>query len=106
MSIKGIAPRRYWLAVALSATSAAATLCLAPLVGPTRIDVARAIAGQSPDHLAAAYAHRVMMLQRGHVVADGPPEQALRSDRLRSVFDVPAELLRAPDGRHWIRYVD
>ena len=57
-------------------------------------------------NLAAAYAHRVVMLHRGHVVADGPPEEALRSDRLRSVFDVPAELLRAPDGRHWIRYVD
>jgi len=40
------------------------------------------------------------------VVADGPPEETFRSDRLREVFDVPAELLRAPDGRYWIRYVD
>jgi iron complex transport system ATP-binding protein len=57
-------------------------------------------------NLAAAYAHRVVVLQGGRLVADGPPEDALRADRLRSVFNVPAELLRAPDGRHWIRYVD
>jgi len=57
-------------------------------------------------NLAAAYAHRVVVLQGGRVVADGPPQEAFRSDRLRSVFDVPAELLQGPDGRHWIRYVD
>lgn len=57
-------------------------------------------------NLAAAYAHRVIMLSRGEVVADGPPAEAFRAERLRDVFDVPAELLRAPDGRHWIRYVD
>jgi iron complex transport system ATP-binding protein len=57
-------------------------------------------------NLAAAYADRVVVLKGGRVVADGPPEEAFRSDRLRAVFDVPAELLRAPDGRHWIRYVE
>jgi iron complex transport system ATP-binding protein len=57
-------------------------------------------------NLAAAYARRVIVLSGGEVVADGPPEEALRPERLRAVFDVPAELLRAPDGRHWIRYVD
>jgi len=57
-------------------------------------------------NLVAAYAHRVIVLSGGRVVADGPPEDALRSDRLRSVFEVPAELLKAPDGRHWIRYGD
>jgi iron complex transport system ATP-binding protein len=57
-------------------------------------------------NLAAAYATRVVVLSRGRVVADGPPAEAFRSDRLRSVFEVPAELLRAPDGRHWIRYGD
>jgi iron complex transport system ATP-binding protein len=56
--------------------------------------------------MAAAYAHRVIVLREGRVVADGAPEEALRTDRLRAVFDVPAELLRAPDGRHWIRYGD
>jgi iron complex transport system ATP-binding protein len=57
-------------------------------------------------NLAAAYAGRVIVLNAGHVVADGPPEEAFRSDRLHAVFDVAAELLRAGDGRHWIRYVD
>ncbi len=57
-------------------------------------------------NLAAAYATRVVVLSGGRVVADGPPEESFRSDRLRSVFEVPAELLRAPDGRHWIRYGD
>jgi len=57
-------------------------------------------------NLAAAYAERVIMLSRGAVVADGPPEEAFRPERLRTVFDVPAELLTAPDGRHWIRYAD
>jgi iron complex transport system ATP-binding protein len=57
-------------------------------------------------NLAAAYAQRVIMLSRGEVVADGPPEEAFRPERLRAVFDVPAELLTAPDGRNWIRYAD
>jgi iron complex transport system ATP-binding protein len=57
-------------------------------------------------NLAAAYAGRVVVLNAGRVVADGPPAEAFRSDRLREVFEVPAELLRAPDGRHWIRYGD
>ena len=57
-------------------------------------------------NLAAAYAHRVIMLSRGEVFADGPPVEAFQSERLRAVFEVPAEILRAPDGRPWIRYVD
>ena len=57
-------------------------------------------------NLAAVYAQRVIMLNRGAVVADGAPEEALRPERLRDVFDVPAELLTAPDGRRWIRYAD
>jgi iron complex transport system ATP-binding protein len=57
-------------------------------------------------NLAAAYADRVIVLSAGRIVGDGPPAEAFQSDRLRSVFDVPAELLRAPDGRHWIRYGD
>ena len=57
-------------------------------------------------NLAAAYAGRVVVLSGGRVVADGPPSEAFESNRLRSVFEVPAELLRAPDGRHWIRYGD
>src|SRR6185436_3082478 len=50
MSIKGLDGRRYWTAVALSAAAALAVLTLAPLVGPTNIDMARVIARQSPDY--------------------------------------------------------
>lgn len=57
-------------------------------------------------NLAAAYAQRLIVLRRGEVAADGPPAHALTPERLREVFDVPAEVLRAPDGRHWIRYAD
>jgi len=57
-------------------------------------------------NLAAAYADRVIVLKQGRLVADGAPDEALRTDRLRAVFDVPAELLQAPGGRHWIRYGD
>jgi ABC-type cobalamin/Fe3+-siderophores transport system ATPase subunit len=57
-------------------------------------------------NLAAAYSERVIMLSRGEVVADGPPEETFRPERLRAVFDVSAELLTAADGRHWIRYAD
>jgi iron complex transport system ATP-binding protein len=57
-------------------------------------------------NLAAAYADRVIMLNNGEVVADAPPEQALSAERLREVFDVPAELFAAPGQRPWIRYGD
>ena len=57
-------------------------------------------------NLAAAYCPSCDHAARGGVVADGPPAEAFAAARLHEVFDVPAELLRAPDGRHWIRYVD
>jgi iron complex transport system ATP-binding protein len=55
-------------------------------------------------NLAAAYADRVVVLSAGRVVADGPPAEAFHPDRIRAVFDVPADLLETPNGRHWIRY--
>ena len=57
-------------------------------------------------NLAAAYAQRVIMLSRGSVAVDGSPQEVFQADRMRAVFDVPAELLQAPDGRPWIRYAD
>ncbi len=57
-------------------------------------------------NLAAAYADRVIMLCSGEVVADAQPGEAFRPARLRDVFHVTADLLRAPDGRHWIHYGD
>jgi iron complex transport system ATP-binding protein len=57
-------------------------------------------------NLAAAYAQRVIVLNQGEVVGDGSPEEAFQPERLRAVFDVPAELLTSSDGRQWIRYAD
>jgi len=55
-------------------------------------------------NLAAAYSDRVVVLERGKVVADAPPAEALRSETIRSVFEVTALLQPGPDGRPWIRY--
>ena len=55
-------------------------------------------------NMAAAYADRVIALSGGEVVADGGPEEALRPDLLRKVFEVPAEVMRTDSGRTWIRY--
>ena len=90
MSTEGLTPRRYWLAVVLAATAAAATLCVAPLVGPTRIDVARAIAGQSPDHevLVALRIPRVLlaMLAGGSLSLAGAIFQALLREALADPY--------------------
>jgi len=55
-------------------------------------------------NLAAAYSERVIMLCQGELVTDGVPDEAFRPERLRDVFNVHTELLRAPDGRRWIQY--
>lgn len=57
-------------------------------------------------NLAAAYAGRVVVLADGEVTADGPPEEALRPERIASVFGVKAGFLRTPAGRPWIHYGD
>ncbi len=38
---------------------------------------------------------RVVMLQRGRVIADGPKEEVLTTEQLTSLFGVPVRLLRA-----------
>jgi len=55
-------------------------------------------------NLAAAYADRVIVLDRGSVAADAPPGRALAPDILRSVFKVDVYLAADPQGRPWIRY--
>jgi iron complex transport system ATP-binding protein len=51
--------------------------------------------------LAAAVAHRVVVLDGGRLVADGPPDEVLTPDRIRAVFGVQVEELFSPDGtRH------
>ena len=43
--------------------------------------------------LAARFADRVLVMSKGHIVADGPPDEALSAERLSSVFDVVAEMV-------------
>ncbi len=63
-----------------------------------------AISATHELNLAAAYSDRVVVLDRGKVVADAPPEGALQPETIRSVFEVEAELLPDATGRPWIRY--
>ena len=53
---------------------------------------------------AAAYSDRVVVLDRGRVVADGAPGEALRPDVLESVFGVEARVETMEDGLLWIRF--
>ena len=51
--------------------------------------------------IARNHADRVVVLDRGRIVADGPPDDALASDRLAAVWGVEASWLTelGPDGR-------
>ncbi len=62
------------------------------------------IAATHDLNLAAAYSDRVAVLNHGRLAADAPPAEALRSDLIRSVFEVNAHLWPGPSGRPWIRY--
>ncbi|MFF3844099.1 heme ABC transporter ATP-binding protein [Streptomyces sp. NPDC002328] len=46
--------------------------------------------------LAAAYAHRVAILHRGQVAADGPPAEVFTEELLTEVYDQPVEVLAHP----------
>jgi len=46
--------------------------------------------------LAAHFFPRVVVLDRGRLVADGPPRDALDADRIRDVFGVDPALVRLP----------
>lgn len=48
--------------------------------------------------LAARFAHRLVWLQEGRVVADGPPRDTLTPQRLREVFAVEARVSEDADG--------
>ncbi len=54
---------------------------------------------------AARYADRLLVLDRGRLVADGPPAGVLTPDLLRAVFRMDAELLDGPGGALEIRYL-
>ena len=54
---------------------------------------------------AARYADRLLVLDRGQLVADGPPRAVLTPDLIRSVFRMDAELVEAPGNLLDIRYL-
>jgi iron complex transport system ATP-binding protein len=48
--------------------------------------------------LAARHCTRLVLMHRGRIVADGPPDEVLSPERLRDVFGIRAHLSRGPDG--------
>jgi iron complex transport system ATP-binding protein len=55
-------------------------------------------------NLAAAYSDRVLVLQKGCLVADAGPCEALTADRIRGVFGVDAEWIQRTGGKAFIAY--
>ncbi|ATD69757.1 MULTISPECIES: ABC transporter ATP-binding protein [Gordonia] len=47
---------------------------------------------------AAQYGQRLMLLDRGRIVADGPPAEVLTAERLRDVYAAKVEVLDRRDG--------
>jgi len=64
------------------------------------------IAATHDLNLAASYSDRVVVLQKGRIVADAGPCDALSVARIREVFNVRAEWVRRSDGRAWIAFDD
>ncbi len=52
--------------------------------------------------VAAQYANRVVLLDRGRLVADGPSDAVLTTERLSGVFGWPVELVRGGAGTPYI----
>jgi iron complex transport system ATP-binding protein len=55
-------------------------------------------------NLAAGYAHRVVLLDRGSVHGDGPPVDVLTPRTIEDVFQVRAELHHRASGQPWLVY--
>ena len=49
--------------------------------------------------LAARFADRVLVMDRGRIVADGPPADALAPERLAAVFGIEAATVQVGDKR-------
>lgn len=92
METKGLTRRRYVTALVLSAVVALAALVLTPLVGPTQVDFARALARESPDYdvLVGLRIPRVLlaMLAGGSLSLAGAIFQALLRDALATPYTV------------------
>jgi iron complex transport system ATP-binding protein len=48
--------------------------------------------------LAARHCTRLILMHKGRIHADGPPEAVLTQDNLRTVFHISAHLTRGPEG--------
>jgi iron complex transport system permease protein len=90
MAIEGLKPRRYWIAVTLTGAAALLALCLTPFVGPTHVDLGRAITRQSPDYEVLMYLRfpRVLlaMITGGALALAGAVFQALLRDALATPY--------------------
>lgn len=64
------------------------------------------IAATHDLNLAATYSDRVLVLQKGRIVADAAPCDALSVAKIQEVFHVRAEWLQRSDGRAWIAFDD
>ena len=49
--------------------------------------------------LAARFADRVLVMERGRIMADGPPDEALAPERLAAVFGIEAATVQVGDKR-------
>lgn len=57
-------------------------------------------------NLAAAFSDRVVVLNRGRVVIDASPQEAITRESLKEVFSVDARIEPGPEGRPWVVYGD
>ncbi|HOQ44937.1 MAG TPA: iron ABC transporter permease [Bryobacteraceae bacterium] len=90
MENRALTRRGFWLAIAVSAGIAAATLCIAPLVGSASISFERAFAGASPDKEILFYTRlpRVLLalLAGGALGVAGVLFQAMLRDALATPY--------------------
>jgi len=70
----------------------------------SRTDEVLVVAATHDLNQAAAYSDRIVVLDRGKVVAEGEPPLALRPEVLERVFGVAARVERMDDGGLWIRF--
>ena len=55
-------------------------------------------------NLAATYSDRIAVLSQGEIVADGKPEEVLKTSLLEGVFEVAVKIREGPTGRPWVFY--
>lgn len=57
-------------------------------------------------NLAASFADRVILLDKGQVVADALPAEVIEPRKIREVFGIETEIRLTRGGRPWIQYGD